>query len=161
MTAPVTDTVPPPAKHPGATPTPPQAPGRCVEDRAKIWSQAMAAHDRARWLIKQSQELRVSARVLAQESADTRRARLNGRPSRPQPDMLQRSEYWRLLARLETMPVIEQAKGIIMAHQGCDPEDAFDLLRRASQRSNVPVRELAARLVATTVSASQVTRKAG
>jgi hypothetical protein len=44
------------------------------------------------------------------------------------------------------MPVIEQAKGILMAQHGCGPEEAFDLLRRASQRFNVPVRVLAARL---------------
>jgi hypothetical protein len=44
------------------------------------------------------------------------------------------------------MPVIEQAKGILMAQQGCGPDEAFDLLRRASQRFNVPVRVLAARL---------------
>jgi len=45
------------------------------------------------------------------------------------------------------MPVIEQAKGILMAQHDCGPEGAFDLLRRASQRFNVPVRVLAARLV--------------
>ena len=45
------------------------------------------------------------------------------------------------------MPVIEQAKGILMAQHGSGPEEAFDLLRRASQRFNVPVRVLAARLV--------------
>jgi GAF domain-containing protein len=42
--------------------------------------------------------------------------------------------------------VIEQAKGILMAQHGCGPDEAFDLLRRASQRFNVPVRVLAARL---------------
>jgi two-component system, response regulator / RNA-binding antiterminator len=50
-------------------------------------------------------------------------------------------------AQLGTTPVIEQAKGILMAQHGCGPEEAFDLLRRASQRFNVPVRVLAARLV--------------
>ena len=45
------------------------------------------------------------------------------------------------------MPVIEQAKGILMAQQRCGPDEAFDLLRQASQRFNVPVRVLAARLV--------------
>lgn len=49
--------------------------------------------------------------------------------------------------QLGTMPVIEQAKDILMAQQGCGPDEAFDLLRRASQRFNVPVRVLAARLV--------------
>src|SRR5262250_1100737 len=50
-------------------------------------------------------------------------------------------------AKPDTMPVIEQAKGILMAQQSCGPDEAFDLLRRASQRFNVPVRVLAARLV--------------
>jgi hypothetical protein len=47
----------------------------------------------------------------------------------------------------DTRPVIEQAKGILMAQRRCGPDEAFDLLRRASQRFNVPVRVLAARLV--------------
>jgi ANTAR domain-containing protein len=63
-------------------------------------------------------------------------------------DPLEWSPYARLRAQLATMPVIEQAKGIIMAQHGCDDEQAFQLLRRASQRSNQPVRELAADLVA-------------
>ena len=49
-------------------------------------------------------------------------------------------------AQLDTMPVIEQAKGVLMAQHGCGPDEAFDLLRRASQRFNVPVRVLATRL---------------
>src|SRR5215470_19891060 len=49
--------------------------------------------------------------------------------------------------QLDTVPVIEQAKGMLMSQQGCGPDEAFDLLRRASQRFNVPVRVLAARLV--------------
>jgi hypothetical protein len=48
---------------------------------------------------------------------------------------------------LESMPVIEQAKGIVMAQQRCGPEEAFDLLRRASQRKKVKVSVLAARMV--------------
>jgi hypothetical protein len=56
---------------------------------------------------------------------------------------LQYSAYHRLQARLETMPVIEQAKGIIMAQSGCSEAEAFDRLRKSSQRQNIPVRELA------------------
>jgi len=48
---------------------------------------------------------------------------------------------------LEPMPVIEQAKGIVMAQQRCGPDEAFDLLRRASQRKNVKVSVLAAQIV--------------
>lgn len=52
------------------------------------------------------------------------------------------------------MAVIEQAKGIIMAESRCSDAQAFDLLRRASQRGNVPLRELAAQIVAKTVQVS-------
>ena len=52
------------------------------------------------------------------------------------------------MARLASQPVIEQARGILMACQGCDPDQAFDILRRASQRFNRPIRELANDLVA-------------
>jgi len=51
------------------------------------------------------------------------------------------------MARQETMSVIEQAKGILMAQQQCGPEKAFDLLRQASQRTNVKLRVLAAKIV--------------
>src|SRR5262249_60971834 len=47
-------------------------------------------------------------------------------------------------AQLDATPVIEQAKGVLMAQRGCGPEEAFDLLRRASQGFNVPVRVFAA-----------------
>jgi AmiR/NasT family two-component response regulator len=46
------------------------------------------------------------------------------------------------------MPVIEQAKGILMARYQCGPDEAFELLRRASHRANVKVRVIAAELVA-------------
>ena len=56
-------------------------------------------------------------------------------------------EYERLKAQLRTMPVIEQAKGIVMAREGCGPEEAFDVLRRTSQQANVKVHVLASFLV--------------
>ena len=57
----------------------------------------------------------------------------------------------RLLARLETMPVIEQAKGIIMAKAGRPEAEAFDLLRQVSQRRSVPIQDLAVWIIASTV----------
>lgn len=48
---------------------------------------------------------------------------------------------------LESRGVIEQAKGILMAAQRCSAEEAFDLLRRASQRENRKLREIAAQIV--------------
>ena len=56
-------------------------------------------------------------------------------------------EHERVLAQLRTMPVIEQAKGIVMAREGCGPEAAFDLLCRASQQANLKVHVLAGLLV--------------
>src|SRR5215831_992066 len=64
-------------------------------------------------------------------------------------DSMQAGPVSFLAAQLDSMPVIEQAKGILMAQRGCGPDEAFDLLRRASQRFNVPVRVLAARLAHT------------
>ena len=49
---------------------------------------------------------------------------------------------------LESRGVIEQAKGILMAQQGCDGDEAFDILRRASQRMNRKLRDVASDLVA-------------
>jgi hypothetical protein len=63
------------------------------------------------------------------------------------PNLLHVSPLVRMCARYASMPVIEQAKGVLMAQQNCDAEQAFDLLRRASQRSNMPVRDLAAKIV--------------
>ena len=43
--------------------------------------------------------------------------------------------------------LIGMAKGIVMARQGVSEAEAFDILRRASQRMNVKLRELADRVV--------------
>jgi len=69
------------------------------------------------------------------------------RKGRSEREVLHDSAYARLQARLDTMPVIEQAKGILMAQQRCGPDEAFDLLRRASQRANVKVSVLAAQII--------------
>jgi hypothetical protein len=69
------------------------------------------------------------------------------RGGRPQREIMRDSAFARLQARLESMPVIEQAKGILMPQQQCGPDEAFDLLRRASQRANVKVSVLAAHIV--------------
>jgi transcriptional regulator with GAF, ATPase, and Fis domain len=44
---------------------------------------------------------------------------------------------------LRSRDVIGQAKGILMAREGLTADQAFDMLRRASQRLNVKLRELA------------------
>jgi AmiR/NasT family two-component response regulator len=155
-----------PARHAQeAAPARPGESGRCgqgVGDRAIILYRARAALDQAQQLITEAQELLAQAQVLAPASAESRRALLRGQRSWLRRELLQRSAYVRLLAQLETMPVIEQAKGILMAQSRCsNATEAFGLLRRASQRSNIPVRELAAQIVANTARAPQATSAAG
>lgn len=55
-----------------------------------------------------------------------------------------------LRSALTSRSVIDQAMGIIMGIQRCRADVAFDILRTASQHRNVPVRDVAADLVAKT-----------
>jgi GAF domain-containing protein len=52
-----------------------------------------------------------------------------------------------LLQAMESRAVIEQAKGILMAAEHCTPEEAFDMLRRASQGQNRKLRTIATDIV--------------
>jgi len=52
-----------------------------------------------------------------------------------------------LKTALESRSTIDQAIGIIMAEQRCDPPTAFDLLIAASQNRNIKLRDLAARMI--------------
>ena len=51
---------------------------------------------------------------------------------------------------LDSRAVIEQAKGVLMAQRHVDAEQAFEILREASQRYNRKLREIAAGIVAST-----------
>ena len=53
-----------------------------------------------------------------------------------------------LHAALTSQPVIEQAKGILMARHRCGPDQAFRMLVEASQRDNRKLRDVAAAVVA-------------
>jgi GAF domain-containing protein len=55
-----------------------------------------------------------------------------------------------LRAALSSRSVIDQAIGIIVGMQRCTPEAAFDVLRTVSQNRNIPLRTIAADLVAKT-----------
>jgi GAF domain-containing protein len=55
-----------------------------------------------------------------------------------------------LQTAMESRAVIEQAKGILMAQQGCTPDEAFGLLVKLSQSSNRKLREVAQALVDST-----------
>jgi GAF domain-containing protein len=52
-----------------------------------------------------------------------------------------------LRGALASREVIGEAKGILMQQQSCTRDQAFDILRRASQRQNRKIRELAESLV--------------
>jgi AmiR/NasT family two-component response regulator len=58
-----------------------------------------------------------------------------------------RREIDNLKTALVSRAVIEQAKGILIAQSRVTPEEAFQLLVRASQRENVKLKEIAARMV--------------
>jgi GAF domain-containing protein len=64
--------------------------------------------------------------------------------------------YWRvfdltegLRAAIQSRETIGLAKGLIMAANKCSSDEAFHILVRASQRENVKLRDLAARIVET------------
>lgn len=118
----------------------------------ELYTQASEARIRARTL---AERLRATHRKTkenwrliqsAWDRAEQVRAALQA--DRAAPERLRHSAYARLQAQLDSMPVIEQAKGIMMARFGWGEDEAFDALRRASQRSNVRVRDLAASIVA-------------
>lgn len=58
-----------------------------------------------------------------------------------------RSLAEQLQEAMDSRAVIEQAKGVLMAEQGGTAEEAFALLRAASQRENVKLRDIAQRIV--------------
>src|ERR1041384_1525550 len=111
-----------------------------------------AAGDRATALsqrvLRAQARLKVSMQDLADSVARLQATRKQIQAGRSERAVLHDSAYARLEARLATLPMIEQAKGIIMAQTGCGPEEAFELLREASQRGNIPVRELSEAVVA-------------
>jgi GAF domain-containing protein len=53
-----------------------------------------------------------------------------------------------LQTALDTARVIGRAQGVIMARERCSSDAAFDVLRRASQRTNRKLREIAEEIVA-------------
>src|SRR5215469_4295474 len=119
---------------------------------AEVYSRAHAARSQSRVLAEQLRATRRDTAVILQL---TRNARDQAEQiqelwlaAHPDVDRLRYSAHARLRARLKSMPVIEQAKGIIMAQSGWPEDRAFDALRRASQRENVKLRDLAAKIVA-------------
>ena len=96
-----------------------------------------------------STQVKVTANVerLAEARSRLARTRSHLGTQRAEREIMHDCAYARLLARLDSMPVIEQAKGVIMAQSGCTAEEAFGMLRSASQRTNVRIRDLAGEIV--------------
>ncbi|MEV6835409.1 ANTAR domain-containing protein [Streptomyces sp. NPDC051133] len=57
---------------------------------------------------------------------------------------LLRLEIEQLRHAIDSRPVIDQARGILMAAHSCTPDQAWEMLREASQRSNTKLRQVAA-----------------
>jgi GAF domain-containing protein len=62
---------------------------------------------------------------------------------------------------IRSRDVIGQAKGILMARQGVSEDRAFDMLRRASQRLNVKLRDVAQRIASDTGAGPSAPRDGG
>jgi AmiR/NasT family two-component response regulator len=56
---------------------------------------------------------------------------------------------------MDSRAVIEQAKGVLMAQRHVDADQAFDILREASQRYNRKLRDIAEGIVASTQGGSR------
>ena len=82
----------------------------------------------------------VTATLLAEQAATAVACTLAYSDLSARADQLQQA--------LTTRDLIGQAKGILMKAEGCDANAAFDLLRRASQRTNRKLRDVAGDLVA-------------
>ncbi|WP_112469531.1 ANTAR domain-containing response regulator [Streptomyces triticisoli] len=54
------------------------------------------------------------------------------------------AEVEQLRRAIASRPVIDQARGVLMAAHACTPEQAWDILRETSQRSNTKLRTVAA-----------------
>jgi len=114
-------------------------------DAARKQSQATVQRAHAAWARVSAEWQQVEARWRRAE--DVRERWLS---HAAQHEQRRYSAYARMQARLTNMPVIEQAKGILMAECGLTADQASDALRRAALRSQMRVLDLAATIVART-----------
>ncbi len=56
-------------------------------------------------------------------------------------------EVVQLREALDTRPVIDQAKGLLIGRHGCSADEAFQMLSAASQRENRKLRDVAEAMV--------------
>ncbi len=100
---------------------------------------------------RQSEDDRPGAResdpTADRESIGSSAADLDGRRTLPRQLAELRLEVAQLQRALATRTLIGQATGVVMQALGCSPDLAWQALRALSQRTNTPVRELAASIV--------------
>jgi AmiR/NasT family two-component response regulator len=102
--------------------------------------------DPGRWEAAR-REAEALVRKCEQDRAFARAIRVQVRQDRSQRQLARAAGFTRPRAGLGCIPVVEQAKGVVMFRQRCGPEEAFDLLRLASQRGSVRMHVLAVQLV--------------
>jgi hypothetical protein len=140
----------------------PCAPGAFVERRWGLVTTPIQDGDDVIGVMVRVQDVTAVDETLAQVLRTTRE-RLAGAGEHPAPrdradpvsTLLAVVESYRELSTevsdlrraLSSRPVIEQAKGIIMAGRRCSADEAFALLRRLSMETNVRVADVAAAVV--------------
>jgi AmiR/NasT family two-component response regulator len=60
------------------------------------------------------------------------------------------TEVEQLRQAMETRPVIDQAHGVLMATYGCTPDEAWEVLKMASQLTNTKLHRIAEEVTQTT-----------
>ncbi len=125
---------------------------RGAEDIRALYARAQAARDRSALLATRLQQTQQRAsenwRLVRDAWRRAEQVRAGRLAADAAPGRLRNSVYARMHARLASLLVIEQAKGILMAWYGWPEEQAFEALRQLSQQRNIKVRELAASIVA-------------
>jgi ANTAR domain len=131
----------------------------------ELYARAQAARRQSRALVEQLRATRSDTEKILQRTRDAwaraGQIRELWLVASTDTDRLLYSASARLQARLASMPVIERAKGVIMAQFGWPEDQAFDALRRASQQGNIKVRDLAATIVAQTACPAPAQRQPG
>lgn len=128
-----------------------------------LYAQARAARQQAQRLAGELHESRrrtaENLRLIQNAWGEAARLQAGRQASLTGQDRLRYSAYARLQARMASMPVIEQAKGILMAQNGWPEDQAFEALRQVSQRKNIKVRDLAASIVARAARSASAQRR--
>ena len=67
-----------------------------------------------------------------------------------EPEVPENQLVEQLRRAMETRPVIDRAHGVLMAAHGCTPDEAWAVLKAASQNTNTKLHEVAGEVVDST-----------